>query len=283
MNIEKIKEIAYKNNKEIKHINNKSEEFKTIKEVNKNTLSFLVEGIWLHEQTYKNNIEVNSIFLCPKLLYSKRAEEITIKFIEITKKIYIIESEKHFIKVSNKDSPQGIISLCSYKDYKLKDIELEKNNLVIILDKLETPGNIGTIIRSMDGIKGQAVILTKTKEGARINHPNIITASQATCFNIPFLEESYDNIHNWLKTNNFTTFLLEPESKSEIYTTPEYKGNIALVVGNERYGLSNEIKKSNYNKIYIPMLGNIDSLNAGVAASIVIYEAGLKQQNLIKR
>lgn len=285
---EDIKAIAATYGKEAHFIGRKSPQTKWIKDVVNHKKSdtenyFVIDGIWLHEQAYHPTLPVHSFVVCPKLVYSEESKAIVQEYIRLAEHIYVMDSEEVFQKFSDQDDPHGLLSICQYAQRTLDDLALRDSNLFVILDGLETPGNIGTIIRSVDGAGADGVILCKREGSARMNHPKLIRASQCTCFHVPMVEATAEEILAWLARHQFETILLDPDPSAHEYHELSYEKRVAIVAGNERYGISSCWRADEHQKIFIPMFGQIDSLNVGIATSIVLYEASLKQKGRIKR
>lgn len=240
---------------------------------------FVVEGIWAFEKALKYNLEVEAFAFCPECIFSLEAEKMIDKYVNLAQDSYIV-SKKVFLKMSERENPDGLLALCKLPSFSLDDIKLKENNLIVILDGLEIPGNIGTIIRSVDGVGGDGVILCNRK--ARLTHPKLIKSSQGSNFTIPIVECELNEIFDWLKANGFQVFLTDTRAEKE-YHEFDYKGRIAIVAGSERYGMSREWYEQSANLISIPMYGDCDSLNVAIATTIFLYEASLKQKGKIKR
>ena len=172
------------------------------------------------------------------------------------------------------------MAICKLPHFELKDIKLKEKNLVVILDGLEIPGNIGTIIRSVDGAGGDGVILCNRK--ARLTHPKLIKSSQGSNFTIPIVETEMAEVTDWLYKNNFKIYLTDTRAQKEYYEC-NFDGRVAIVAGSERYGISREWYDTNCELISIPMYGDCDSLNVAIATTIVLYEAGLELRGKINR
>jgi len=240
---------------------------------------FVVEGIWAHEKAKQYNLEIDAFIFCPECVFSKEAEKIVDEFIQKAAVSYIV-SKKVFLKISERENPDGLMAICKLPHFTLNDIELKENNLIVILDGLEIPGNIGTIIRSVDGVDGDGVILCNRK--ARLTHPKLIKSSQGSNFTIPIVEGEVNDIIQWLKDNNFKIYLTDTRAEKEYYEH-NYSGRVAIVAGSERYGMSREWYDTECNLISIPMYGDCDSLNVAIATTIVLYEASLKQKGKLQR
>lgn len=240
---------------------------------------FVVEGIWALEKAQNYKLEIESFAFCPEFIFSSESEKVVDDFITFAENSYLV-SKKIFLRMSERENPDGLLAICRLPHFELEDIELKENNLVVILDGLEIPGNIGTIIRSVDGVGADGVILCNRK--ARLTHPKLIKSSQGSNFTIPIVEAELNETMEWLKKNNFRVFLTDTRAEQEYYE-PDYKGRAAIVAGSERYGMSREWYTPDCSMISIPMYGDCDSLNVAIATTIVLYEASLKQKGKIKR
>ncbi|MBI9015525.1 MAG: RNA methyltransferase [Clostridiales bacterium] len=236
--------------------------YKTIKKGCSNQpYHFVVEGLWSHEKIIQTTTIIEVLYYCETLIRDKRELSILEKTKRIATNLYEI-SEKTMARLNSKGEPSCMVSIC----YKKQTF----NNLrkVIVLDGLENPGNIGTIFRTCDGAGIDAVLVVNQK--AKINQYKVIKASMGGCFNIPW--KCFDTIEacqTFLNKHEFSLLLAHPGTES-VRSHKESKE--ALVVGNERYGLSKEWFKMKHQTMSIPMTGCCDSLNVGVAASILIYQ-----------
>ncbi|HZK70333.1 MAG TPA: TrmH family RNA methyltransferase [Clostridia bacterium] len=240
---------------------------------------FVIEGLWGLQKALKYNLEIVAFAFCPECIFTPEGEKVVDDFINLSQDSYLL-SKKVFLKISERENTDGLLAMCALPKFSLDDIKLKKNNLIVVLDGLEIPGNIGTIIRSVDGVDGDGVILCNRK--ARLTHPKLIKSSQGSNFTIPIIEGEVHDIKAWLKDNNFTVFLTDTRAEKEYYEY-DYKGRIAIVAGSERYGISREWYDADVSLVSIPMYGDCDSLNVGIATTIFLYEASLKQKGKIKR
>lgn len=245
---------------------------------NKNNF-FILDGIWAHEKALKNNIEIDSFIFCSELINSHEAMNLIEESFKRAKNTYSI-SLKTFEKLAEKDSPKGLLSIAKFPYKTIKDIKLKKDNLIVVLDGLEIPGNIGTILRTCDGSNVDAVFICNRK--ARLTHPKIIKGSMGAAFIVPVVEfDSVNDCISYLKKNNFDIYLTDTRAKSH-YFELEYKNRVAIVAGSERYGISRPWYDEEVIMLSIPMLGQSDSLNVAIATTIVVYEASMKRLGFIK-
>ncbi|MFH0892165.1 MAG: RNA methyltransferase [Candidatus Falkowbacteria bacterium] len=175
-----------------------------------------------------------------------------------------------FKKISLRENPDGWLMLARPGYLKLGEVRLSGNPLVIILETVEKPGNLGAILRTADAAGADAVIVTDPKTD--IYNPNVIRASRGTVFAVQTAVSSANEVMHWLRKNKINILAAAPETDM-FYTEPDYRGPTAIVIGAEHEGLSETWFKAADKKIKIPMKGKIDSLNASVSAAIIVYEA----------
>ncbi|MDP4179280.1 MAG: RNA methyltransferase, partial [Bacillota bacterium] len=217
--------------------------------------------------------------VCIEDIYTIEAQALLDKFIDMAEEVFVV-SNRVFTGISEKENSQGLMAVCYFPYKSFDDITLQKNNIVIILDGLEIPGNIGTVTRSADATGIDAIIINNRK--TRLNHPKFIRSSMGACFSIPIIDSNYDETIEWLNKNKFNIVLTDTRAETT-YFDLNYDGRIAIVMGSEKYGIDETWYKTDYSGISIPMLGKCDSLNVGVAATIIMYEASLKNKGILKR
>lgn len=280
----RLKKFLESNRNKIEAIGPQNGKIKEIIAITNNTKSnknnfFVIDGIWAHEKALNNNLEVDSFVFCPEIITSHEAMNLIESFFNCAKKTYQV-SLKTFMKICEKDDPKGMISICKFPLSNLDDIKLDKNNIIIVLDGLEIPGNVGTILRTCDGADIDAVFICNRR--ARITHPKIIKGSMGAAFTKPIVEfASVEECRAWLKKKKFKIYLTDTRA-TKTYLEENYDGRVALIVGSERYGITKPWYEGDHEMIMIPMLGQCDSLNVAIATTIIAYEASLKQKGFIK-
>ena len=184
-------------------------------------------------------------------------------------------SKELFSKISYRETTGGLIAIAKSKRNELNDLKLPPNPLILIIEGVEKPGNLGAMFRTADAAKIDAVICCEIPTD--LYNPNVIRASLGTVFTVPIAMSSSQDAMQWLKLNGIKTFCTNLH-KAEDYHLQNYKGASAIVLGTEATGVSDEWINFSESNIKIPMLGKIDSMNVSVAAAIIIYEA--KRQRL---
>lgn len=259
-------------------LGNQSIEIKEIKQILDNKLDdkeglFFVEGLWAIPKMLDANIEIITFILCYEYQFTSNTIFLVEKIMKTAKHSYSVTS-KVFEKLSSRDGSDGLIIIAKIPPHNTD--ELKNINTVVVLDGLETPGNIGTIIRSCDGAGIDAVLICNKK--SRLTNPKLIKSSMGAAFTIPILEFSdINDCIKWLNELHFKIFLADTSAKLS-FRDCEYNEKTALVMGSERYGISNDWYSANPNMIRIPMAGVCDSLNVGIAASIILYEISIKNR-----
>lgn len=184
-------------------------------------------------------------------------------------KIYRV-SKKVFEKISYRDNPDGFLALVHRKERQLFEVELSSNPLILILEGIEKPGNLGAILRTADAAGVDAVILNDSH--IDIYNPNAIRSSIGTIFMKQVVEAGREETIKWLKKNKIATYATSRAGKKD-YSKMNYKKPTAFVMGSEHDGLSEAWKKEAGNLIMIPMKGEASSLNLSVSTAVLVYEA----------
>lgn len=232
-----------------------------------------VEGIWASSQLLKYNVQIQSVVLDLEAITTLDAYNIMIKLLDVTEEIHIV-SNQTFKKIAEVGTSAGIFVVAKFPQTKLTQLNPKQHEVIVVLDGLEIPGNIGTIIRSCDGTDTDAIIICNRK--TRLTHPKILRSSQGSCFKVPIVEEETLTVIEWLKKNKYRILLTDTDA-DKFYYEESYKGKIAIVMGSERYGISKEWYSVDADALKIPMFGDCDSLNVGIAATLILYEAAIRR------
>ena len=185
---------------------------------------------------------------------------------------YETVDEKLFDRIAETVTPQGVLAIVKTPGYALTDILKENTAKLLVLDNLRDPGNLGTIIRTAEAAGMSGILLS---EGCvDITNPKVVRSTMGAIFRVPFVrcEALADELLR-LKENyyGFTVYATALNG-SVVFTENKYYGRCAIVIGNESNGVSPEVLAAADKKIRIPMAGKVESLNAAVAAAIVMYE-----------
>ena len=229
---------------------------------------FLVEGKREITLALQSGYTTEKIFWCADIInemdFSKWIlnHSKTIKIMRVSKLVYE--------KITFRKNSEGILALVKQKDTSLLNFKKKnKNPIVLVLESIEKPGNIGAILRTSEVSKVDAVILSNTR--CDLYNPNLIRSSLGAFFSVQTFVSSNDETLNFLLKNNFKIFTTIVDSNKS-YLENNYTKPTAFILGSEDKGLSNFWRKNNFNKIKIPMFGDVNSLNVSVSAAILIYE-----------
>ena len=185
-------------------------------------------------------------------------------------------SRNVYEKIAYRGGTEGIIAEIKYKDRKLEDIRLKENPLVIVLESVEKPGNLGAVLRSADAAGADAVIICDPLTD--LYNPNLIRSSIGAIFTRQVVAATSEETIAWLKAHGISILTAQLQDSSLYYDTP-MTGPTAIVMGTESTGLTDIWRKAADRHILIPMLGALDSLNVSVSAAILLYEA-VRQRRL---
>ena len=252
--------ITSKDNETIKHIRKLKE-----KKYRDEFGEYIVEGVKLINEAIAEKLDVKTIVICDNC---NKTETINQNLMyEVAKYSCIYVDEKVFNTITEVQNPQGILAVVGKKN---KQEEINYNeDVIVILDDIQDPGNLGTILRTIDSVNLSQVIISK--KSGDVYNSKVIRSTMGAIFRINVIE-SYsllDTIKN-LKKHKFTIISTSLDTDKTIYDI-QYK-KVAIVIGNEANGVSKEIQEISDSKIKIPMLGKTESLNASVATGIVLYE-----------
>jgi RNA methyltransferase, TrmH family len=175
-----------------------------------------------------------------------------------------------FKRMSIRERPDGVLGLVVPKPRTLPDLVLPESPLILILEGLEKPGNIGAIVRTADAAGVSAVIVADAKTD--VYNPNVIRASRGAVFAVPVVAAPSDAVADWLQANRVRVIAATPHAESE-HTAADYRGAVAIAVGTEHEGLSRRWLDLAETKVRIAMRGTVDSLNASVSAAVIVFEA----------
>lgn len=182
-----------------------------------------------------------------------------------------------FKAMSDTQTPQGILALVKQASWSMEDILSQKGPAhLMILETIQDPGNLGTIIRAGEGAGITGVIMNSST--ADIYNPKVIRSTMGSIYRVPFLytEDLPDTIKR-LKEKNIRIFAAHLKGENN-YEEEDYTGNTGFLIGNEAGGLSDEISALADTYVKIPMLGSVESLNAAVASSILMYETARQRR-----
>lgn len=233
--------------------------------------AYIIEGIRMFRELKKE--EILDVFA------SESFENENKKLLSETYQKYEKVSDRIFETISDTKTPQGVMAVAKRKEYTLDDIFLNKKDFhnLLILDSIQDPGNLGTLIRAGEGAGITGIIMNEST--VDVYNPKVIRSTMGSVFRVPFIYvKNLTEVIHKLYSKKINIYASSLEGAIE-YDKPDYKKDIAFIIGNEAAGISKEILNIVDNKVKIPMFGNVESLNAAVAGSILMYEAARQRRN----
>lgn len=221
---------------------------------------FVVEGRRELQHCIEAGYEVDMLFLCPELLAD--ASYMAPHVYEVTPSVYE--------KIAYRGTTEGVIAVIRNRQWTLDDLYLSDNPLLIVLERVEKPGNLGAVLRSADAAKVDAVIVCDPLTD--LYNPNLIRSSIGAVFTVPTVTCTSEKCIRFLQEHHIQILTAQLQDSCFYYDTDMRKGT-AIVMGTEATGLTDLWRQAATAHIRIPMLGRLDSLNVSVSAAILLFEA----------
>ena len=189
---------------------------------------------------------------------------------------YEVVSDSVFKAISDTQTPQGILSVVKMPSYELTDLWKQDQTSLLILESVQDPGNLGTMLRTGEGAGITGVIMNKTT--VDLFNPKTIRSTMGSIYRVPFfVAEDLEETMQELKEKGVKLYAAHLKGTMQ-YDEPDYTGATGFLIGNEGNGLSDEIANLADTYIKIPMEGKVESLNAAISASLVMYEANRQRR-----
>lgn len=184
---------------------------------------------------------------------------------------YQVVSDSVFKKISDTVNPQGVLAVVRWQDYNLEEVldSRDKNDSsIVVLDRIQDPGNLGTIIRTGEGAGLTAVVMSS--DSVDLYNPKVIRSTMGSVFRVPcIVVDDLKAAINIMKEKGITTYAAHLDGHD--INGMEFSSDRAFLIGNEANGLSDDVVELADEKIKIPMQGEVESLNAAIATAILIY------------
>lgn len=229
---------------------------------------FILEGAREFLHCVHNGYEPETIFYCPEILQGYEGEA---EIMSLAKKVQSYEvSRKVYERIAYRGSTEGVIAEIKTKETALADLQLPDNPLIMVLERVEKPGNLGAVLRSADAAAADAVIVCDPLTD--LYNPNLIRSSIGAIFTVPTVACSSEECIAFLKEKGIRILTAQLQDSHLYYDTDMTHGT-AIVMGTESTGLTNIWRNAADAHIRIPMKGQLDSLNVSVSAAILLFEA----------
>jgi TrmH family RNA methyltransferase len=235
---------------------------------------FLVEGIHHVGEVVEAGWEIEILIHAPELLNSDFGLHLVKKLSDSGMRIVTL-TPKLFISIAEKENPQGLMAIVRQRKWNLKQIQITNFRLGAAVISPQDPGNVGTILRTLDAVGGEALFLLEPQAGVggsvEIYHPSVIRASMGTIFWKPVVETSVEEFVNWTRKHTVRLVGSSAHASVDYHELPVIDSASILLLGSEQKGLSPEQLACCDTVVSLPMHGRTSSLNLAVAAGILLY------------
>ena len=226
--------------------------------------AFVIEGRKMFEEICQDKTKVIKAYFAESYVNAGYAEE------AMKEVPYEIVADSVFNSMAETVTPQGVLAIVRMPEYSLEDMISDAGTLVL-LENLRDPGNLGTIIRTAEAAGVSGVILSK--ESVDIYNPKVIRSTMGAVYRVPFLYvDDFLALLQDLRARELRLLAAHLKGK-KTFDKADYSGKVGILIGNEANGLSEEASELANEKVLIPMAGSVESLNAAVAAALLMYEA----------
>jgi len=226
---------------------------------------FIIEGKKEIAMAMEQGYKIGNLFYCEDLISPDELQSL-----HFTDRFYVRVTKDVFDKIAVRENSGGVIAVAEMKLHSLDQVKLSKNPLVLVLEAVEKPGNLGAILRTADAAGVDAVIICDPQTD--FYNPNVIRSSVGCVFTTQTASATSEETIAWLKKNNISIYCTYLKA-SHPYHQIDYTKPSAIIMGTEATGLSEVWVKNAAANIIIPMGGKIDSMNVSTAAAVVVFEA----------
>ena len=230
---------------------------------------FLVEGYREIRRALEKAVPLAELYFSPEWFLGEnepaliaQASAAGAQMFELTKDV--------FAKVAYRERPDGLLAVAPQWRRTLEELTLPAAPFLLVVEAIEKPGNLGTILRSADAAGCDAVIVCDPVTD--IFNPNVVRASTGVLFSVPLVVAESEQVHAWLRAKKIRAIATTPAAET-LYTVADLRGPLAVIMGSEQYGLSEFWLKNADLPVRIPMAGQADSLNVAMATIITLFEA----------
>lgn len=238
--------------------------------VRENTGTTLLEGLEETTLALDAGVLPRALFHCPELMLDpvvglalvERARDAGAEVVQL--------GRAAFEKVAYREGPDGILAKVPSPGRALADVTVPDGALVLLCEGVEKPGNLGAMLRTADAA-GVALVISADPV-TDWGNPNVIRSSKGTVFSVPVAAAGTAEAFAWLAEHGVEVVATTPDTDVE-HTDPDLTGSVAVAVGSEKYGLTDDALARAQHHVRIPMVGRANSLNVATSAAIVVYEA----------
>lgn len=235
---------------------------------------FLVEGYREVRRALEKNVRLLELYFSPEWFLGENEPALIEQARAAGAQLFELSKEA-FAKCAYRDRPDGLLAVAPQWKLALADLKLSLQPFLLVVESIEKPGNLGTILRSADAAGVDGVIVCDAVTD--VFNPNVVRSSTGVLFSVPIVVADSATVHAWLIEKGIRIVATTPDTPN-IYTKVDLSGPLAIVMGSEQYGLSQFWLKESNLLVRIPMAGQADSLNVAMATIITLFEA-VRQRN----
>ena len=230
---------------------------------------FLVEGYREVRRALEKKIPLRELYFSPAWFLGENEPALIEEARAAGAQLFELAKDT-FAKVAYRERPDGLLAVAPQWRRALDDLPLPPEPFLLVVEAIEKPGNLGTILRSADAAGCDAVVVCDPVTD--IFNPNVVRASTGVLFSVPLVVEESARVQRWLQEHRIRTVATTPAAE-KIYSDVDLRGALAVIMGSEQYGLSDFWLQHADVPVRIPMAGQADSLNVAMATIITLFEA----------
>jgi TrmH family RNA methyltransferase len=238
----------------------------------------VIEGVREARVALQNHVIPREAYVCPAIADQAEITDVLARLSQLVKdqQTTLLEvTPPVFAKIAYRSDSGGILLVAPYLNQELANVPIRQPSFLVVIEDVEKPGNLGAILRTADAAGTDGVIigthLVGEGGGTDIHNPNVIRASLGALFTVPVAAAPTRQVIDWLRAHGVAIVTATP-SATALYTSIDLKKPIALVLGSEARGLSEEWLSAADEQVMIPMKGVVDSLNLAVSTALLLYE-----------
>ncbi|HAM49712.1 MAG TPA: RNA methyltransferase [Nitrospiraceae bacterium] len=231
--------------------------------------AFLIEGPHLLQMAFQARIVIQKIFFTEEYLSTKEGTQLLRQISRTGAELFRIN--RHILsRLSDTETPQGIVAMASCRPLSLDELRLRDPALLIVIDGVQDPGNLGTIIRTSDAAGVDALILLPGT--CDVFMPKVLRATAGSIFNVPLVYSETGELMRWLQEKSIKALVTDVKASQNLYEA-DLTQPLAFVFGHEATGVTEKLKRQADVLVKIPLFGEAESLNVAISAAICMYEA----------
>jgi len=234
-----------------------------------NRAAFIIEGIHLIEMSIASGAGIQEVYFTDVFGSREEGQRVLRLIRGKARKLFEV-TEQIMKKIADTETPQGVVAIVTYPSPELGKLSFKSEPLLVVIDGIQDPGNLGTIIRTSDAAGADAVILLPGTCSAFM--PKTIRATAGSIFNLPVTSTEESTLLRWLKAHRIPLAVTSTDAEKSLFDW-DLSAAAAIVFGNEARGISETMKMAADLSLRIPIYGKAESLNVATCAAICLYEA----------